>query len=73
MFNSFKTTLSDFDNEHGLANSRARLRMATRATASTPVNIRKAFSFPGPVPIMETVIPFSMTRRPFFYYQIYDL
>ena len=29
LFNSFKTTLSDFDNEHGLANSRARLRMAT--------------------------------------------
>ena len=29
LFSSFKTTLSDFDNEHGLANSRARLRMAT--------------------------------------------
>ena len=29
VFNSFKTTLSDFDNEHGLANSRARLRMTT--------------------------------------------
>ena len=29
LFNSFKSTLSDFDNEHGLANSRARLRMAT--------------------------------------------
>jgi len=28
-FNSFKETLSKFDNEHGLANSRARLRMAT--------------------------------------------
>ena len=29
IFNSFKETLSDFDNEHGLANSRARLRMST--------------------------------------------
>ena len=29
IFNSFKETLKDFDNEHGLANSRARLRMAT--------------------------------------------
>ena len=29
VFKSFKTTLSDFKNEHGLANSRARLRMAT--------------------------------------------
>ena len=29
VFKSFKVTLSEFDNEHGLANSRARLRMAT--------------------------------------------
>ena len=29
IFNSFKETLKDFNNEHGLANSRARLRMAT--------------------------------------------
>ena len=29
IFNSFKDTLSDFKNEHGLANSRARLRMST--------------------------------------------
>ncbi|MAV77020.1 MAG: NAD(+) synthase [Candidatus Marinimicrobia bacterium] len=29
VFKSFKTTLSNFKNEHGLANSRARLRMAT--------------------------------------------
>ncbi len=29
IFNSFRETLKDFDNEHGLANSRARLRMAT--------------------------------------------
>ena len=29
VFKSFKNSLSDFDNEHGLANSRARLRMAT--------------------------------------------
>ena len=29
VFNSFKETLSNFDNEHGLANSRARLRMST--------------------------------------------
>ena len=29
LFNSFKETLSEFDNEHGLANSRARLRMST--------------------------------------------
>ncbi len=29
IFDSFKETLSKFDNEHGLANSRARLRMAT--------------------------------------------
>ena len=27
-FKSFKISLSEFDNEHGLANSRARLRMA---------------------------------------------
>ncbi len=29
LFNTFKKTLSKFDNEHGLANSRARLRMST--------------------------------------------
>ena len=29
LFKSFKVSLSEFDNEHGLANSRARLRMAT--------------------------------------------
>ena len=29
IFESFKKTLSDYDNEHGLANSRARLRMTT--------------------------------------------
>ncbi len=29
LFNSFKTTLSNFDNNHGMANSRARLRMTT--------------------------------------------
>jgi NAD+ synthase len=29
IFNSFKDTLADFDSEHGLANSRARLRMST--------------------------------------------
>jgi len=29
LFKSFKVSLSEFDNEHGLANSRARLRMTT--------------------------------------------
>ena len=29
LFNTFKETLNKFDNEHGLANSRARLRMST--------------------------------------------
>jgi len=29
VFKSFKVSLSEFDNEHGLANSRARLRMVT--------------------------------------------
>ena len=29
VFNSFQKSLSEFDNEHGLANSRARLRMTT--------------------------------------------
>ena len=29
VFNSFKDSLSEFDNEHGFANSRARLRMTT--------------------------------------------
>ena len=29
LFNSFKSSLSEFDNNHGMANSRARLRMTT--------------------------------------------
>ena len=29
LFESFKNSLSKFDNEHGMANSKARLRMAT--------------------------------------------
>ena len=29
LFKSFETTLNDFSNDHGMANSRARLRMAT--------------------------------------------
>jgi NAD+ synthase len=29
IYNSFKETLSDYENEHGLANSKARLRMST--------------------------------------------
>ncbi len=29
VFNSFKLSLSNFDNEHGMANSRARIRMTT--------------------------------------------
>ena len=29
IFNSFKETLNEFNNEHGFANSRARLRMST--------------------------------------------
>ena len=29
LFNNFEETLNEFDNEHGFANSRARLRMAT--------------------------------------------
>tara|TARA_B100001175_G_C19371362_1_gene571937 strand:- start:104 stop:841 length:738 start_codon:yes stop_codon:yes gene_type:complete len=29
LFNSFKSSLSEFDSDHGMANSRARLRMAT--------------------------------------------
>ena len=29
LFNSFKSSLSEFDNEHGMANSRARLRMTS--------------------------------------------
>ena len=29
VFNSFKSSLSSFDNEHGMANSRARIRMTT--------------------------------------------
>ena len=29
IFNSFSNVLNNFENEHGFANSRARLRMAT--------------------------------------------
>ena len=29
LFNTFEKTLSNFNNEHGMANSRARLRMST--------------------------------------------
>ena len=35
VFKSFKTSLKQFDNEHGLANSRARLRMTTLYQAAT--------------------------------------
>ena len=35
IFNSFKETLSKFDNDHGMANSRARLRMATLYQVAT--------------------------------------
>ena len=38
LFNSFKSTLSKFDNEHGMANSRARLRMATLYQVASPNN-----------------------------------
>jgi len=38
VFKSFKNSLSDFDNEHGLANSRARLRMATLYQAAASNN-----------------------------------
>ena len=38
VFKSFKNSLSEFDNEHGLANSRARLRMATLYQAATSKN-----------------------------------
>ena len=35
VFKSFKTSLKQFDNDHGLANSRARLRMTTLYQAAT--------------------------------------
>ena len=38
VFKSFKNSLSEFDNEHGLANSRARLRMATLYQAAASNN-----------------------------------
>ena len=38
VFKSFKNSLSKFDNEHGLANSRARLRMATLYQAAASNN-----------------------------------
>ena len=38
IFNSFKLTLSAFDNDHGMANSRARLRMATLYQAASANN-----------------------------------
>ena len=38
VFKSFKNSLSKFDNEHGLANSRARLRMVTLYQAAASKN-----------------------------------
>jgi NAD+ synthase len=38
LFKTFKSSLSQFDNEHGLANSRARLRMATLYQVSASNN-----------------------------------
>ena len=38
LFKSFKNSLSEFDNEHGLANSRARLRMTTLYQAAASNN-----------------------------------
>tara|TARA_B100000686_G_scaffold129069_1_gene136234 strand:+ start:24 stop:764 length:741 start_codon:yes stop_codon:yes gene_type:complete len=38
VFKSFKNSLSEFDNEHGLANSRARLRMAALYQVATSNN-----------------------------------
>tara|TARA_B100000767_G_C19582229_1_gene457807 strand:- start:16 stop:753 length:738 start_codon:yes stop_codon:yes gene_type:complete len=38
VFNSFKNTLNNFDSEHGLANSRARLRMTTLYQISAAVS-----------------------------------
>ena len=35
VFNSFKSSLSSFDNEHGMANSRARIRMTTLYQVAT--------------------------------------
>jgi NAD+ synthase len=38
LFKTFKNSLSEFDNEHGLANSRARLRMVTLYQAASSNN-----------------------------------
>ena len=38
VFKSFENSLSEFDNEHGLANSRARLRMATLYQVAASMN-----------------------------------
>ena len=38
LFKSFTISLSEFDNEHGLANSRARLRMATLYQVAASMN-----------------------------------
>ena len=38
VFKSFKTSLTQFDNEHGMSNSRARLRMTTLYQASASNN-----------------------------------
>jgi len=38
VFKSFKTSLTQFDNEHGMANSRARLRMTTLYQAAASNN-----------------------------------
>jgi NAD+ synthase len=38
LFKTFKNSLSEFDSEHGLANSRARLRMATLYQAASSNN-----------------------------------
>ncbi len=35
VFNSFRSSLSNFDNEHGMANSRARIRMTTLYQVAT--------------------------------------
>jgi NAD+ synthase len=38
LFNSFKSSLSEFDNDHGMANSRARLRMIALYQAASANN-----------------------------------
>ncbi len=38
VFNSFKSILSNFDNDHGMANSRARIRMTTLYQVSSSNN-----------------------------------